>query len=88
MPAPTAPQGTLLYAVQLAHWRARGHNSGTQIAPRRACLRLAASHGGLLRGVAVDPHIIGFVYVCEAPWQVLWLLAERALKPAPRDVVA
>ena len=82
VPPPTAPYGTLLEAVQLAHWHTRGSPAGHH-EQRIRVMRYARTHAGLLLGTPVSEHQRGFVMRSTSPWDVLATWIEAALKPTP-----
>ncbi len=84
-PAPFAPWGTLLYAVQLARYETRGALSSHAGGDRDTCMRFAKTHGGLLVGVHLTSEQIGFVRECRIPWAYLLERIREAMRPRVRQ---
>lgn len=81
VPRPTAPAGTMLYLVQLAHCRAESSASypGNRN-ERKTVLELARTHASVLLGMPVNEHQRQFVASSPSPWDVLLTWIERALR--------
>ncbi len=79
-PLPAAPQGTLLYLVELARFETRyaGSYPGARN-ERRMVIDFSRTHAGLLRGVTVSDHQTAFVRQSNHPWDVLLAWIEQAM---------
>jgi hypothetical protein len=78
IPAPTATQGTLLWAVQAAHRAAINNGSATVVALKRKCLETARNRPGALESIPISPGLREYFMNADQPWDVLWGLIERS----------
>lgn len=92
VPRPTAPIGTLLELVQLAHYQhpmlnVRGTRNGKQ-APANVCLRYAETHASVLLAAPASAPQRDFVLTCENPWSAIlaWIEAAMAAQRRPQEV--
>lgn len=79
IPSPTAPQGSLLWLIQYAHYTATHENRGGE--EKTLVLEHARARAAELSDTLVPQGLIEFVRTCQTPWAVL------AARLVPPDVV-